>query len=302
MKHDLPARKHAVAISGDLGSGKSRVARQLAQELDVNYVSTGDLHRAIANDRNLSTLELNRIAESDRSIDEEVDAKLSIIAKQDTNLVIDSRMAWWFIPYALSVHLTVLPDVGARRVMERGDQAVEAYASELEARMKLRSRAGSERMRFMNLYGVDPHRLCNYDLIVDTTYLSPEQVVAHIIRKSVVFDPKTREPLSRPPIAISPRALFPTQSIRELSSSNSADLVNVGYAYPAFFIIDGHNRTARALDQRITMIETRLGAEGDEEIVPGISAHDYFIDSVNSSRIHDWNAVFGTQLTLPMQT
>jgi hypothetical protein len=150
----------------------------------------------------------------------------------------------------------------------------------------------------MNLYGVDPYRLRNYNLVVDTTYLGPEDVVERIIQESVGFDPAARQMPGQPAVALSPRALFPTQAIRELSSSNSNDLITVGYSYPNFFIIDGHNRTARALEERIDLVEARLLAEGPQEILPGISAHDYFVDSVSWPRIHDWNAAFGTELTL----
>ena len=52
-----------ITISGMLGSGKSTVAKILAQKLDYGYYSTGNAQREIAQKRGLTTLELNQLAD-----------------------------------------------------------------------------------------------------------------------------------------------------------------------------------------------------------------------------------------------
>lgn len=62
-----------VAVSGQAASGKTTVARKLASKLNYRFVSIGELFRKIAVERNVSLVELHRIAESDFSIDKAVD-------------------------------------------------------------------------------------------------------------------------------------------------------------------------------------------------------------------------------------
>ena len=65
-----------ITIAGDIGSGKSTVAKKLADWLGVEPLSTGGIQRQIAQQRRLSVLELNKLAEEDPSIDREIDGYL----------------------------------------------------------------------------------------------------------------------------------------------------------------------------------------------------------------------------------
>ena len=90
-------RRPQISIAGSAGSGKTTVGRRLATELAYHYHSTGSLQRATARSMGLTTLQLNRVAESDPGIDEEIDDGLDSLAGQE-RLVVDSRMAWHFLP------------------------------------------------------------------------------------------------------------------------------------------------------------------------------------------------------------
>ncbi len=59
-----------ITISGKAGSGKSTIAKQLAKKLGLKHYSTGDFMRQMAKDKGVSLLELSRIAEKDKSIDQ----------------------------------------------------------------------------------------------------------------------------------------------------------------------------------------------------------------------------------------
>ena len=85
--------KH-IAINGELGSGKSSVARHLAAKYKVKLVNTGDVERTIAASLNLSTLETNLHAEYDDMIDAQVDRVTKDLADSPDAIVFDSRMAW----------------------------------------------------------------------------------------------------------------------------------------------------------------------------------------------------------------
>src|SRR5438552_1581595 len=95
-----------VTVSGDLGSGKSTVAKLVSDIRHFRYVSTGDIHRDIARSMNLSTLETNLLAERDRFIDSKVDGatrELSVAATAP--IVFDSRIAWFMVAQAFKVRL-----------------------------------------------------------------------------------------------------------------------------------------------------------------------------------------------------
>ncbi|MHB8220689.1 MAG: cytidylate kinase family protein [Acidimicrobiales bacterium] len=170
-----------IALSGDLGSGKSSVAERLAGTLGARRVSTGAAQRQIAAQRGISTLELNRLAETDPGIDAEVDSVFRSLASAPEALVVDSRLAWHFLPDAFKVHLVVDPREGARRVLRRSGSAAEHYRTLDEALARITDRAGSEQRRFQQLYGVNIFRLRNYDLVVDTSEASPDDVAAGIL-------------------------------------------------------------------------------------------------------------------------
>ena len=62
-----------ITISGLPGSGKSTVARLLADKLRLKHYSTGDYMRKMAGDRHLTLAQLGQQAEKDKKIDEELD-------------------------------------------------------------------------------------------------------------------------------------------------------------------------------------------------------------------------------------
>ena len=290
-----PGRR-AIAISGALGSGKSSVARLLAERLGLEFVSTGDLHRAIASGRKVSTLELNKLAEHDQRIDDEVDDVLRGLAVAGTPVVVDSRMAWWFIPDALSVHLTVAPEVGAERMHSRRGQTAEEYTSQDEALRKAHDRAESERMRFASLYGVDTLRLRNYEIVVDTTSAPIEEIADDIVAGARA----AAAPVGRRPglVVLSPAQIYPTGAAGEDVGPDGP--IAVGFSHPHFFAVDGHQRLAAAVRAGRTRIEATLLAEGDEEVAAGRTAHRYFAESLRTGVVAEWEAATGVRLPVPM--
>ena len=164
-----------ISITGDLGSGKSTVSDLLCKRLNYEYVYTGKIQRSIANRLNMTTLELNRYAETHPEIDDEIDSTFKSL-HEAVDLVVDSRLAWHFIPQSFKVFLKTDLIVSANRILGDNRRENEKYSSQEEAFSRIIARKASENKRYMELYGVDCSDLSNFDFIVDTSFITPERV------------------------------------------------------------------------------------------------------------------------------
>ncbi len=178
-----------ISITGRLGSGKSTVCQLIRRDYGFEVFSTGAIQREAAREKGVSTLELNRMMETDCSLDHLIDdtvARLSRERKAD-KLIFDSRMAWHFAEGSFKVFLNVDPQIAAERVMANPRGSEERYASVEEACEKLLERGRVENARFSEIYGVDYFDLQNYDLVVDSSHRTPEQIVELIMQNYQAF-------------------------------------------------------------------------------------------------------------------
>lgn len=175
-----PATK--ITITGDLGSGKSAVSRILCENTGFDYVSTGRIQRQLAEELGLDTLEMNRRADTDPSIDQRIDGIFVDLGKDPHGYVVDSRMAWFFLPGSFKVYLQADVAVAAERILRDPHRKSEEYTSKEEAIRKILARKQSENDRFLLKYGADSTNLHNFDLVLNTTRRSPEQVAALILK------------------------------------------------------------------------------------------------------------------------
>ena len=85
--------RNKISLAGDLGSGKSTVAKLLIEALGAEYYSTGAIVRSVAERRGMSVADLNVYMETHPEIDKEIDDGLVALSDDERALVIDSRMA-----------------------------------------------------------------------------------------------------------------------------------------------------------------------------------------------------------------
>ncbi|MGO9455863.1 MAG: (d)CMP kinase [Acidimicrobiales bacterium] len=259
-----------IALSGDLGSGKSSVAGLLVNALGARRVSTGEAQRQIAAQRGISTLELNRLAETDPTIDEEIDSVFRSLARLAEPLVVDSRLAWHFLPDAVKVHLVVDPEVAASRVLAREGARAERYGSMSEALARIADRADSERRRFQTIYGVDIFRLSNYDLVVDTTRAGPDEVAQAVLDSlggppvhsgpSILLDPMRADGGGASATEEADEVARLAEDVRRHGLLRLEPVVVV-YRRPTFTVVDGWRGLAAARRLGLTLVPAVLETE-----------------------------------------
>jgi predicted cytidylate kinase len=286
-----------VAVAGQIGSGKTEVCRALHRRTGWEVVSAGNILRRMAAERGMSVLELNEYARMDVAVDREIDAYLASLAGSAEPLIVDSRLAWHFLPTALKAYLVVDPTVGAERVFKAG-RIDEAYPSLEVACVNNKERQRIERERFMRLYAVDPEHWRNYDLVIDTTSASAAEVASIALAACTL--PAQID--NKPACWLCPKRLIPTQSIRELVSDRANELwsrvqsegwddqfsIDVAVYRGTFLIIDGHVRVSMALRLQRPLISARLIAFEAEEVLGGLSGEAFARTSTSLSTIYDW--------------
>jgi|YelNatPaOPRAMG01_1025707.scaffolds.fasta_scaffold04417_6 cytidylate kinase len=170
-----------LTVSGPIGSGKSTVAKILASRLGVEYMSTGDIFRDNARKHRMSVEAFNEYAEKHPEVDIDQDNYLIERMKNSDGLVIDSRLAGW-LSYknritAFRIYITADNKTRVERISGR-EKVTPDQATVLISR-----REESEAKRYRDLYDVDIRDTSIYDMILDTTNMTPEDAVNAIIEK-----------------------------------------------------------------------------------------------------------------------
>jgi cytidylate kinase len=178
-------KKEIITISGTLGGGKSSTADFVAKKLGFERFSSGDFMRKIALDLGISLNELQVKAEKDNSIDKKIDEEVRKAGSQE-KIVIDSRLAFHWIPESFKVYLDLPPEIAKKRILNNLNENAlrrqsEDSSSAEEIYKKIISRLESEKKRYKEIYGLDHTDKNNYDLVVDTNKNNLEQVVDIIV-------------------------------------------------------------------------------------------------------------------------
>lgn len=176
-------RKHIITISGRPGSGKSTTSNEVAKMLGYQRFSGGGLMRDIAEKRGVTLEELNRFAETDQTIDEELDEALRKLGNSN-NIVIDSRLGYHWIPDSFKVYLYLDLEVAAARIFKNMTEvrikSGEAADSVIEVMENLQRRIASEKKRYQELYHINPYDHTHYDLVINTARNNPWSVALKV--------------------------------------------------------------------------------------------------------------------------
>jgi cytidylate kinase len=165
-----------ITISGLPGSGTTTVAKLLAKELALDVISAGEMFREIAEEKNLPLEQFSKLAEDNDDLDRWIDEKQEKEALKRENVIVEGRLSGFFVSHAdLRIWLKAPVEVRAGRVAGRENIAYE------EALSAMKSREQSEYMRYENYYGIHLDDLSIYDLIIDSSRWSENDIVEMIL-------------------------------------------------------------------------------------------------------------------------
>ena len=175
---------HIISITGDLASGKSTVANLLSNELGYSIHRNGAYARKIAKDLNMDITQYNKYVESHPEIDRQIEQSAAEYAKNNDNVIVDARLGWYAVPHSFKIYLKVDIDVSARRALnDLNRKDTEMFETFEEQKEDIKKRYELENKRFFELYGIHRNDLSNYDLVIDTSNITPEETKNIIIEK-----------------------------------------------------------------------------------------------------------------------
>ncbi|WP_135613079.1 (d)CMP kinase [Methanococcoides sp. AM1] len=152
-----------LTISGLPGSGTTTVGKLLAEHYGVDLISAGDVFRGLAKEREMTLAEFGNLAESDPSIDIEIDKRQSEIANSSDGLILEGRLAGHMAKNALKLWVKAPIEVRVRRIVEREGSSFDVRLGETV------EREASEAIRYKEIHSIDINDLSIYDIVIDSS-------------------------------------------------------------------------------------------------------------------------------------
>jgi cytidylate kinase len=174
-------KKIVVCISGMAGTGKSTLAKKLAQKYKLRYYSGGDALKALAAEEGYNSscngwwespegLRFLKKREKNLKFDKAVDDKL-LESAQKGNVLLDSWTMPWLLKTGFKIWLIASIEKRAERIAERDKITIK------EARRVLKEKEAGTKAIYKKLYGFSlGEDFAPFHLVLDTDRLSAEQV------------------------------------------------------------------------------------------------------------------------------
>jgi len=161
-----------ITVSGLPGSGTTSLAKHLAELLNSDLISAGEVFRQMAAEQGMDVAEFGRLAEKDPSYDRVIDERQKEIALEHQEIIVEGRLSAWFVPQAdLKIWLYAPVECRVLRIQSRDT------IGDLDTASRLTSeREKSEAIRYKTYYGIDIADLSPYHLILNSSLLGVEEL------------------------------------------------------------------------------------------------------------------------------
>ncbi|NOR85354.1 AAA family ATPase [archaeon] len=166
-----------ITLSGLPGTGTTTVGNLVSEKLNMEFISTGELFRKFAKKRNMTLAEFGKLCEENPAIDKLIDSKQKELSKTNDNAIFEGRLSGHMCNAQLKIWLFAPQTVRALRVAKREDMNVDVVLKKMIFREK------SEAKRYMSYYNIDINDTSLYDLVIDSSKATAEEIAVQIIDK-----------------------------------------------------------------------------------------------------------------------
>ena len=163
-------------------SGKWTVSKLLAKELNYEIVSIWDMKRKLAAEMGINIIEFNKMWDNPEN-SAEFDLKYEEYQKNlrlSDNIILDSRLGFYAQPHAFKILLDVDEEIAWERIF-KAERDTDKHVSKKHAIAQVKERNSSDEERYKKLYNVDLWNPNNYNLVIDTSERTPEEVLQIIL-------------------------------------------------------------------------------------------------------------------------
>ncbi len=165
-----------ITLFGLAGTGTSSMGKILAKRLGYTFMSTGNIFRAKAESLGLSLHQFEELCNENPEHDRALDQEVKNFGENNNNFVIESRLAWYFIPDSTKIKLHCDFPERIGRVAKRDAVTIE----EAEKLTTARESFGAQRYKeFYNISDFAPDSA--FDISIDTTTTPIEKVAERIL-------------------------------------------------------------------------------------------------------------------------
>jgi len=168
-----------ITLSGTPGSGKSTIAEMLAEKRSLDYVYSGLIFRELAKKYDMNLAEFGSYCETHDDVDRELDDKQVQLLRKG-NVLLEGRLAGWLAVNnnidAFKIWIDADAIIRAERIVNREGGTVKDQLK------KMMNREKSEQTRYKSYYDIDLTDTSIYDLIIDSSQKTPEEILTIILK------------------------------------------------------------------------------------------------------------------------
>src|SRR5258708_5912693 len=167
-----------IAVSGDVSTGKSTLAKNLAKDLGWEYLSVGEFVRRWYERYDFSLEDVYKIPEE---MDREIERDFQQMMRDKKGVVFESHLGGWLAKdIKTTCKILCIADFDTRMQRAAKREGVSVKQATLDATKRSTDLA----KKFKRLYGVtNGFKKSYFNLIVDTTVKSKEEVLQSVLNK-----------------------------------------------------------------------------------------------------------------------
>lgn len=169
---------NSITVSGKPGTGTSTLCKLLHESTQLEYVYAGQIFREEAARRGMDLATFGALCEDDPSVDQALDENQAALLRAGP-LILEGRLSGWLAGRegvdALRIYISCDDHERFRRLAQRDGGSANDQAN------LSRAREASEESRYQQYYGINPNDTTHYDLVLDSSQQTPEQLQAEVL-------------------------------------------------------------------------------------------------------------------------